>query len=155
MTNFASAQAIADRAESYGVSTQGEVVGPEYHAGVDYADIMTLKELAAAGGHISRVRILASKDWGFWAGDISYIHGEIDAPCPTCNNSRARLQMGCSTCQSRGTFRKTVPLRVDFNSMGVRMNKMKGALIEWAKEEKVFAKGLGLLDEGNWSILWG
>ena len=30
---------------------------------------------------------------------------------------------------------------------------LKRDLIEWAREAKVYAKGLGLLDEGNWSIL--
>ena len=30
---------------------------------------------------------------------------------------------------------------------------IKRDLIAWAKEEGVFAKGLGLLDEDNWSIL--
>jgi hypothetical protein len=29
----------------------------------------------------------------------------------------------------------------------------KGQLISWAKDEGVFAKGIGLLDEGNWSVL--
>ena len=29
----------------------------------------------------------------------------------------------------------------------------KANLVEWAKEQGVFAKGLGLLDESNWSIL--
>jgi hypothetical protein len=29
---------------------------------------------------------------------------------------------------------------------------MKGALINWAKREGVYAKALGLLDEGNWSV---
>lgn len=30
----------------------------------------------------------------------------------------------------------------------------KGDLLAWAKEEKAYAKGLGLLDRANWSILY-
>lgn len=37
--------------------------------------------------------------------------------------------------------------------MHLRRSKIKGDLIAWAREEKVNAKALGLLDEGNWSIL--
>lgn len=32
-------------------------------------------------------------------------------------------------------------------------SQFKAQLINWAKEEGVFAKGIGLLDEGNWSVL--
>jgi hypothetical protein len=31
--------------------------------------------------------------------------------------------------------------------------QFKGQLIQWAREEGVFALGCGLLDEGNWSVL--
>lgn len=149
------AQDFADRAATYGVHTDGEVVGHEYHEGVDYADRMTLAELSAAGGRISRVRILQERG----LCDISYIHGVIELPCPTCKGSRAYAGgMGCSTCQSRRTFYKTVPVNVGQMPTGSHLlprRSLKGAFIEWAKEERVFAKGLGLLDESNWSVLRG
>src|SRR5699024_11967183 len=34
------------------------------------------------------------------------------------------------------------------------MGSVKGELIAWAKSEVVLAKGLGLLDEANWSALY-
>lgn len=36
--------------------------------------------------------------------------------------------------------------------LGIPAHTFKGHLIEWARREKVFAKGLGLLDEGRWSV---
>ena len=33
------------------------------------------------------------------------------------------------------------------------IRQFKGELIAWAREEGVYAKGIGLLDEGNWSVL--
>lgn len=120
-------------AEKYGVQeTNGLVNGHDYHGGVDYANQMTLAELAQRGGKISRVRILT----GSWAGqrmaDVSYIHATLPD----------------------GT---TVPLNVTGNVMGVPLwgpKGLKAMFIEWAKEQGVYAKALGLLDESNWSILY-
>lgn len=40
------------------------------------------------------------------------------------------------------------------NTPGMLPRKaLKKALIDWAREEGAYAKGLGLLDESNWSIL--
>lgn len=120
-------------AEKYGVQeTNGLENGHDYHAGVDYADQITLAELAKRGGRISRVRILTGSWGGVKMADISYIH--------------ATLPSG-----------QTVPINVTGNVMGVPLwgpKGMKAHFIEWAKEEGVFAKGLGLLDESNWSILY-
>lgn len=44
-------------------------------------------------------------------------------------------------------------VRLSNAPMSLPRRNTKGALIQWAKEEGAFAKGLGLLDEGNWSIL--
>ncbi|AZV01736.1 hypothetical protein HOV00_gp29 [Microbacterium phage Schubert] len=115
-------------AERYGVrETNGLENGHEYHSTVDYESI-TLAELKARGGHISRVRILT----GVWPGlgrmaDISYIHGTVQG--------------------------RPVAIRVDVEN-GIPLRNLKGEFIEWAKREGVYAKGIGLLDEGNWSILY-
>lgn len=119
-------------AEKYGVvETNPLVSGHEYHASVDYADEITLAEVARRGGRISRVRVLT----GSWAGqkmaDVSYIH--------------AVLPSG-----------KIVPVNVTGDLQGVPLwgpKGLKSQLIAWAREEGVFAKALGLLDEGNWSVL--
>jgi len=43
--------------------------------------------------------------------------------------------------------------RIDGAPMSIGRRTAKRDLIDWAKEEGAYAKGLGLLDEGNWSIL--
>jgi hypothetical protein len=108
--------------------TNGLLDGHAYHEAVDYTVQYTLKDVAEAGGHVTRVRLLTE----VWPGhgrvaDVSYIH--------------ATLGNG-----------KTVPVRVDVDNC-TPLRQLKGKLIEWAKREGVFAKGLGLLDEGNWSVL--
>jgi hypothetical protein len=109
--------------------TNGLLDGHAYHEAVDYTVQYTLKDVAEAGGKITRLRLLTE----VWPGagrrcDVSYCH--------------ATLPNG-----------KTVPVQVGWNVNGVFLRDMKKALIDWAKEEGVFAKGLGLLDEGNWSVL--
>ena len=120
-------------AERYGVDeTNGLMDGHAYHAGVDYADQMTLGEFAKAGGKITRVRILTGSWGGVRMADISYIHGVLPSG-------------------------KTVPLRVGVGN-GTPMwgpRGLKAQFIAWGKEEGVFAKGIGLLDEANWSVLNG
>lgn len=100
-----------------------DLVGHDYHERVDYTDAYTLRQISDMGGKITRLRILS--DYGY--GDISYVH--------------ATLPDG-----------RTVPLTMDY-PMGFSMRALKGELIAWAKEQGVFAKGLGLLDENNWSVL--
>jgi hypothetical protein len=112
------------------VSTNDLVNGAEYHGQVDYSARMTLKQVSEAGGKVTRVRVLT--EMVPMAGrfcDISYVH--------------ATLPDG-----------KTVDVcNVGVNNM-VPMRALKGELIKWAKAEGVFAKGLGLLDEGNWSVCY-
>lgn len=91
----------------------------------------TLAELAAAGGKVTRVRLLTE----VWPGmgrvaDISYIHGEVNGKL---------VQINLSNCDG---------------VIGTMLRDMKKEFIAWAKREKVFAKGLGLLDEGNWSVVY-
>lgn len=100
-------------------------VGSEYHDQVE-STTLSLAEVAAQGGKITRVRLLAE------AGrrDISYIHA-------TLRDGRI-VRVSLSECP--GTT--LIPA-----------HKVKSTFIEWAKAERVFAKGLGLLDDGNWSVL--
>lgn len=100
----------------------------ELEASVD----LSLGELAARGGRVTRVRFLTDRSWGYRVWDCSYVMGELRDGTP-------------------------VRVYVTGNLMGIRGHKgnVKGELIAWAKEERVFAKGLGLLDEANWSVLYG
>lgn len=123
------AQAVVDKMQAYGVQADGEVVSSSYHDQVDYANQMSLGELIAAGGKVTRVRLLTE----VWPGrgrmaDISYIHGALPD----------------------GTV---VPLHLGTLNSGGLLRELKGDFIEWAKVEGVFAKTSGLLDEGNWSVL--
>lgn len=119
-------------AERYGVDeSNGLIDGAAYHESVSHEEYYNLARLAAEGGKISRLRILT----GMWAGrkmaDVSYCHGTLPSG-------------------------QVVSISVNGDVMGVPLwgkNGLKSKLIEWAKEEGVYAKGLGLLDESNWSVL--
>lgn len=129
MTTTADLTRQARLASEYGVQETGMPVGHEYHQSVDHTEILPLSEVAARGGKITRVRLLSEYIPGRGrVADVSYIHATL----------------------RDGTM---VPVRIDFDSYLIPMNQVKGRFIEWAKEQGVFAKGLGLLDEGNWSVL--
>jgi len=116
-----------DIAQCYGVRTEGESVGHDYHQGVDYANQMTLAEVFNARGRITRVRLL--QEGG--RVDISYIHATM------LDGTVVPVNLNMMPTGSHGLWRREV----------------KGAFIAWGKEEGVYAKGLGLLDEGVWSVL--
>ena len=121
-------ETIAVRTNYGATETNGLLDGTAYHEAVDYSRPYSLSEVAAAGGKISRVRLLTE----VWPGrgriaDVSYIH--------------ATLPGG-----------KTVPVQIGVDNL-TPLREMKGAFIAWAAREKVFAKGIGLLDEGCWSML--
>ena len=99
--------------------------GSNYHEAVDHSRRYTLAELQAAGGKVSRLRLLTEAGYPWY--DISYAHGTLPD----------------------GTI---VPLHV--TTMKLRRKALKADLIAWAKEEGVYAKGLGLLDAANWSTMW-
>lgn len=120
------AESIVRNAE-YGVSESSPLPSANYHNEVDYASEMTLAEVAAAGGRITRLRILGGGPSDGFMADISYCH--------------ATLPDG-----------RTVPVRQDF-PMCFPFRRVKAELIAWAKEHGVYAKALGLLDEANWSVL--
>lgn len=75
---------------------------------------------------ITRLRLLTERGYPYF--DISYCYGE--------------LKDGTS-------------VRLDGMPMHLSRRNPKGDLIKLAQEAGVFAKGLGLLDEGNWSVLYG
>lgn len=127
MTTTADLARQARLAADYGVQETGMPVGLEYHDQVSYDNLMSLAEVARRGGRITRVRILKEGRYC----DISYIHATL----------------------RDGTI---VPVRLEMPSSGVglRFYEVKGEFIAWAKEQGVFAKGLGLLDEANWSVLY-
>ena len=101
-----------------------------YHDQIDYNNLMTLSELSAAGGKVTRVRVLAV----VWPGrgligDISYIHGTL----PTG---------------------QVVPIQIDMPSsgIGVLVRELRGEFIAWGKQQGVLVKGIGLLDSTVWSV---
>jgi hypothetical protein len=123
----ANPNATTDRNRYGATETNGLVNGAAYHGEVDYTGRpLSLKQVREAGGRITRVRILTERTQYGTLCDISYIH--------------ATLPGG-----------KTVPVSSHLNNL-TPLRALKGAMIKWATEEGVSAKGLGLLDEGNWSI---
>lgn len=115
----------------YGVQESGMPVGPEYHATVSHEERIGLAELAARGGRITRVRWIGGD---FIPGrgkcyDVSYVHGMIGEQVVSIDTG-------------------AMP-----NWNLIPRREMKGEMIAWAREEGVYAKGLGLLDDGNWSVL--
>lgn len=84
---------------------------------------LSLAELSAAGGRVTRVRWLMERG----RADLSYVHGVLPDGTPV---------------HVRGAGVYLIPRW-----------EMKKSLIEWARSEGVFAKELGLLDDANWSVL--
>jgi hypothetical protein len=90
---------------------------------------MPLNELVARGGRVTRVRWLTEFIPGRGkCADLSYVHGELADGTPV------------SLTHLPAAF--LVPFR-----------SRKGALIDWATEEGVFAKACGLLDSSVESVL--
>lgn len=106
----------------------GLVNGSEYHEQVDYSRFYSLKEVAQAGGKITRVRILTERTPSGTLCDISYIHASLPGG-------------------------QIVNVQNHIDNLTPKF-QLKGAMINWAKAQGVYAKGLGLLDEGNWSVLY-
>lgn len=113
---------------TYGATETNSLVnGSEYHAEVDYSvRPLSLAEVKAQKGKITRVRILTERTYGGTLCDISYIH--------------ATLPDG-----------KTVPVQNYLDNL-TPLRNLKKAMLDWAQREGVFAKSIGLIDEGNWSI---
>lgn len=110
--------------------TNGLINGHEYHGQVDYSRTYTLADLHAEGGKITRVRLLTERWPSGRMADVSYIHAELPGG-------------------------KIVPVNVGIDSGDLYGPKgVKARMIQWGKREGVFAKGIGLLDEGNWSVMY-
>lgn len=121
----------APAAERYNLDESNYLTDPEqYHTAMREAEDITLAELAARGGRITRVRILAGRWGATWKADISYIHGVVGGQPVHVTGYPATDDL--------------------YGPRGI-----KADLITWAREQGVFAKGLGLLDESNWSVLKG
>lgn len=107
--------------------TNGLIDGAAYHDSVDYSGApYTLAQVKAEGGKISRLRLLAETVPGVGRFlDVSYIHATL------ADGRTVNVQNGIDNM---------TPAR-----------QLKGKLIDWAKREGVYAKSIGLLDEGNWS----
>lgn len=107
-----------------------------YHAERAESEVaVTLRDLADQGGRITRLRLLTE----VWPGrgrlaDVSYIHGRLADGTPV----RVIDPAG----------------HLDSFGMPMRAGGVQRRLVEWAKAEGVYAKGVGLLDQGNWSILY-
>lgn len=104
----------------------------EYHRERRDAEHISLAELQARRGRVTRVRLLAD----VWPGrgrvaDVSYIHGVTGDGEPV----------------------SIIPSG-DLMGMPLRAGGVQKHFVQWAKDEGVYAKGLGLLDQGNWSILY-
>jgi hypothetical protein len=88
----------------------------------------TIKDHVSLGDkrleRITRLRLLTDPGCPFF--DISYVYGVL----------------------KDGTH-----VRIDGAPSSVGRRTIKRDLISWAKEEGAYAKGLGLLDDSNWSIL--
>lgn len=106
--------------------SNGLVDGAAYHAQVDYTRFWTLAEVAEAKGTITRLRLLTERIGGVLRVDVSYVNATLP------NGQIVNVQNGVDNL---------TPMR-----------ELKGELIAWAKREGVYAKGLGLLDSGNWSV---
>lgn len=124
---YSNSQRIADL---YGVHEENGLVDPDaYHKSRENSEFMGLAGLAAKGGKVTRLRLLTEKGPGYRIWDVSYCHGELPDGTPV-------HVYGGPLC------------------MPGNRSMVKRELVQWAKSEGVYAKGLGLLDEANWSVLY-
>lgn len=101
---------------------------PAFHDAVDYSRTYSLREISDNKGRIIRLRLLSDYMPGRGTVyDVSYVI--------------AKLPGG-----------RLVPVQCLMDNLIPRY-RLKNKIIAWAKEEHVYALGLGLLDESNWSIL--
>lgn len=115
--------AAADRALAYGVNETNNIAFAEYN----YEQV-DYDEYVTLGdprlASIDRLRLLTEPGYPYY--DISYCYG---------------------------TLKDGRHVRISGAPQHLRRSKPKADLIAWAREEGAYAKGLGLLDEDNWSVL--
>lgn len=95
-----------------------------YHRSVNRDVTWNAKAFQAAGGRITRLRLLSDPGFPWW--DVSYCHGTLP------DGTVVPVDLGESQFRKRDTVRH---------------------LVEVAQREGFNAKRLGLLDKGNWSTL--
>lgn len=116
--------AASDRAARYGVhETNPLALSSHTHETVNY-DLGDIPLSDPDLVSINRLRLLTERGYPYY--DISYCYG---------------------------TLKDGTHVRVDLGASRLSRRNLKGELIRLAKEAGRFAKGMGLLDEGNWSIL--
>lgn len=122
--DLAAMTAASDRAARYGVhETNPLALSSHTHETVNYE----LGDIPLSDPDlisINRLRLLGEPGYPYY--DISYCYG---------------------------TLKDGTHVRVDLGAANILRRNVKGELIRLAKEAGRFAKGMGLLDEGNWSIL--
>lgn len=119
---------MTDIATRYGVQETNPLPADYDHG--NRRDV-TLAQLAAAGGRITRVRLLTEVRPGHGRiADVSYIHGIV--------------------LSATDTYAVRV---TDYPSTGLLKN-VGSDFIAWGKDSGVFAKGIGLLDRTLWSVLY-
>jgi hypothetical protein len=105
--------------------TNGLTDAQAYHESVDRSGpLWTFQELQAAGGKVTRLRLLSDPGFPFW--DVSYCHGTLPDG-------------------------RIVPVQTTFFQLPKR--NTIGAIINDARVEGYYAQRLGLLDRSNWSTL--
>jgi hypothetical protein len=112
------------RINLYGAQHTGEFVGAEYHASVESGPSWSARDLQRAGGRITRLRLLSDPGFPLW--DVSYCHGTLP------DGRIVPVDIGTNQFPKRDAVRH---------------------LCAVAKAEGYYAKGIGLLDRGNWSTL--
>jgi hypothetical protein len=117
--------AAADRSAHLAMAYGVNETNPLWTSGVTHE---TIQESVRLGDprleRVTRLRLLTEPGYPYF--DISYIYGVL----------------------KDGTH-----CRIDTHPGCLGRRTIKRDLIEWAREEGAYAKGLGLLDDANWSIL--
>lgn len=116
---------VYDMLDAYGVrytGVQGDM--REYHENVDRSRTWSAVAFQAAGGRITRLRLLSDPGFPMW--DISYCHGTLP------NGTVVPVDIGTHQIPKRHAMRYLVALAI---------------------RDGYNAKRLGLLDTGNWSTL--
>jgi hypothetical protein len=95
-----------------------------YHAGVDHSEVITLADVARLGGRITRVRVIGESR----VASVSYVHA---------------------------TLRDGSTVNVDLSGIpsSFPWYTLKTRLVEWARGQGVYGKGVGLLDPAVLSTL--
>lgn len=118
--------AMTDLAARYGVREDNNISTAAYdHSSVDY----TVGDVPLSEPElvrIDRIRLLTER--GYPLFDVSYVYG---------------------------TLRDGRHVRVDLGNHQLPRKGLKRELVRLAQEAGRYAKGMGMLDDGNISILWG